>query len=185
MKVVGIVGSPRRGANTETLVDQVLAGSSQAGAQTQKFILNELRIRGCQGCDHCKEHGRCRLDDDMGQVLEALVEADGVVVGSPIYMGYLTAQTKLFLDRLYVFFQPGRKSPFPPGKRLALVYSQGGGDDRRTVEEVGRNLAGLLRMQLVGIVGGNGMNDPNAARSNPTLLKEAFRLGQALCTGSP
>ncbi|MGB9826100.1 MAG: flavodoxin family protein, partial [Desulfofundulus sp.] len=91
MKVVGIIGSPRRGGNTETLVERVLAGAAAAGAETQVFRLNEMNIRGCQACYYCKEHGRCRQEDDMVQIYRALLEADGIVLGSPIYMGYVTA----------------------------------------------------------------------------------------------
>lgn len=180
MKVVGIIGSPRKGGNTATLVERVLAGAAAAGADTQVFWLNEMNIRGCQACNYCKEHNGCRQEDDMQKVYQALLEADGVVLGSPIYMGYVTAQTKLFMDRLFVFFRPGGGSTFPPGKKFVMIYSQGGGDDREMVYGIAQRLGGLLGMQVKGIVGGNGMNDPNAVKNNTKLLEEAFQLGREL-----
>ncbi|MGB9804766.1 flavodoxin family protein [Desulfofundulus sp.] len=180
MKVVGIIGSPRRGGNTETLVERVLAGAAAAGAETQVFRLNEMNIRGCQACYYCKEHGRCRQEDDMVQIYRALLEADGIVLGSPIYMGYVTAQTKLFMDRLFAFLRPGLSSTFPPGKKFIMVYSQGGGDDREMVQGIAQRLGRILGMQVKGIAGGNGMNDLNAVKSNTALLEEAFRLGKEL-----
>ncbi|MGI9953525.1 flavodoxin family protein [Moorellaceae bacterium AZ2] len=180
MKVIGIIGSPRRGGNTETLVERVLAGAAAAGAETEVFYLNEMNIRGCQACNYCKEHNVCRQEDDMVQIYRALLEADGVVLGSPVYMGYVTAQTKLFMDRLFAFFRPGAGSTFPPGKRLAMVYSQGGGDDRDLIHALAQRLGGLLGMQVKGVVGGNGMNDRDAVKSNTALLEKAFRLGQEL-----
>lgn len=180
MKVVGIIGSPRRGGNTETLVERVIAGAATAGAETRVFRLNEMNIRGCQACDYCKEHDRCRQEDDMVQIYQALLEADGVVLGSPIYMGYVTAQTKLFMDRLFAFFKPGVGTTFPSGKKFVMVYSQGGGDDREMVRRLAEQLGRLLGMEVKGIVGGNGMNDINAAKSNTELLEKAFNLGREL-----
>lgn len=180
MKVVGIIGSPRRGGNTEILVEQVLAGAATAGAETQVFRLNELNIRGCQACNHCKEHGSCRQQDDMRQIYEEMLAADAIVIGSPIYMGYFTAQTKLFMDRLYAFFRPGAGSTLPKGKRLAVVYSQGGGDDREFVDALARRLAGIIGVELKGVVGGNGMNELGIAKENKELMEQAFRLGEEL-----
>ncbi|MDK2887955.1 MAG: hypothetical protein PWP72_833 [Thermoanaerobacter sp.] len=180
MKVVGIVGSPRRGGNTETLVERVLAGAAAAGAETQMFYLNEMNIRGCQACNHCKEHGCCRQDDDMASLYRALHEAGGIVLGSPVYMSYVTAQTKLFLDRLFAFLGPDLSSTLPPGKKFAMVYSQGGGNDREMIEGLARHVGRMLGMQVVGVTGGNGMNAPGAVKNNPALLEEAFRLGREL-----
>ena len=180
MKVVGIIGSPRRGGNTETLVEKVLAGAAAAGAETKAFRLNEMNIRGCQACYHCKEHDRCRQDDDMAQIYRALLAADGIVLGSPVYMGYVTAQAKLFMYRLFAFLRPGLSSTFPPGKKFVMVYSQGGGGDREVVYGLTQRLGRIFGLQVKGIVGSNGMNDPNAAKGNPALLEEAFRLGREL-----
>lgn len=63
--VIGIVGSPRRGGNTEILVDEVLKGAASMGATIKKYILNELRIGGCQGCFKCQEEEMCFQKDDM------------------------------------------------------------------------------------------------------------------------
>ena len=180
MKVIGVVGSPRRGGNTEILVETVLAGAAAAGAETEIYRLNELNIRGCQACNHCQEHGGCRQKDDMDVLYEALAGAAGIAIGSPIYMGYLTAQTKLFLDRLFALLRPGSGSILPPGKRGVVVYSQGGGDDRAVLESLASFLAGTLGIEVKGIVGGNGMNEPGAVRRRKELMEEAFRLGREL-----
>ena len=58
-RILGIVGSPRRGGNTEILVDEVLAGAEEVGAFTEKIILNELNITPCQACDGCQKTGKC------------------------------------------------------------------------------------------------------------------------------
>jgi len=68
VKVLGILGSPRRGGNTEILLDQALAGAGSQGAETEKLILNELEITPCQSCDQCMKTGECATDDDMSLV---------------------------------------------------------------------------------------------------------------------
>ncbi len=100
MKVVGIVGSPRNGSNSEILVKKVLEGARTKGANVEIFKINELNINWCQGCFECQKSGKCKQEDEMKRIYSALEFADAVVIGSPIYMGYVTAQTKTFLDRL-------------------------------------------------------------------------------------
>jgi len=181
MKVVGVVGSPRKGGNTEILVERVLAGAAEAGAETEIYRLNDLNIRGCQGCFYCQEHGSCRQQDDMSLLYNAMLAADGIVLGSPIYMDYLTAQTKLFLDRLFAFLKLGAGCTLPKGKRCVLVYSQGGGENGRALmESVASLLTKAMGMDVKGIVGGNGLNEPGAVKQKPDLLDRAFRAGGEL-----
>ncbi|MCY3412832.1 MAG: flavodoxin family protein [Candidatus Heimdallarchaeota archaeon] len=65
IKVLGIVGSPRKGGNTDLLVDEILAGSSEAGAIITKIHLNDLNIAPCQACYHCRDYGEYKNQDDM------------------------------------------------------------------------------------------------------------------------
>ena len=63
--VLGIVGSPRRNGNTEILVDEILAGAAESGAQIGKVILDELNIAPCKACNQCRDESTCAQDDDM------------------------------------------------------------------------------------------------------------------------
>jgi hypothetical protein len=71
-RVLGIVGSPCRGGNTDILVDEVLAGAAEAGAQTEKVMLSKLDIRPCRACESCFETGKCVQKDDMPALLEKM-----------------------------------------------------------------------------------------------------------------
>lgn len=99
MLVVGVVGSPRTGKNTDTLVDQVLQGAVSRGAEIEKIYLNDLAIRPCQACPRQSENQFCNLKDDMDIVYNRLETADGIVLGSPVYYETVTAQTKVMIDR--------------------------------------------------------------------------------------
>jgi multimeric flavodoxin WrbA len=103
MRVVVLHGSPRRGGNSDTLAEQFVEGVKQAGEfEVLDFILNDMNIRPCQGCESCMttdEH-RCVIDDDMHQIYSVFAEADIVVWATPMYWGYMTAQMKTALDRM-------------------------------------------------------------------------------------
>jgi len=101
-RVLGIVGSPRRGGNTDRLVDDVLRGAKECGASTQKVWLSEFHIEPCQGCLSCYPEGRttcARHVDDMPQLVQAMKRADLWVLGTPVYCYGPTGQFKVFFDR--------------------------------------------------------------------------------------
>lgn len=181
VKVIGIIGSPRKGGNTEILVERVLAGASKAGAEVELFRLNELDIKGCQGCNYCQENERCRQQDDMQKIYDELFSADAVVIGSPIYISYVTAQTKIFLDRLYALLKVGEGSRLPAGKKCVLVYSQGGGNDgRKVMESLAAFFKGAFGMDVKAIIGDNNLNPLGAVNERKDVLQRAFEVGEAL-----
>ena len=104
MKVIGINGSPRKKWNTATLVQDALDGAAEAGAEAELYNLYDLDFRGCTSCFGCKRIGiedhRCFMKDGLTPVLEAVMEADAVIVGSPIYFMGMTAETEAFMERL-------------------------------------------------------------------------------------
>ena len=121
-RVLGVVGSPRRGGNTETLVDEVLWGAEEAGALTEKVILSELEIAPCRACDACRREGRCLQEDDMAELLERMQLSQVWVLGTPIYYWGPTAQFKAFIDRWY----SADRAMFV-NRRVILVMPLGGG----------------------------------------------------------
>lgn len=184
MKVIGVIGSPRKGGNTEILVERVLNGAKEAGADVEIFKLNELNIHPCQGCNFCQENGSCRQQDDMQKIYDALYSSDALVVGSPIYMSYVTAQTKLFLDRLYVLLKIGEGSRLPGGKKCVLVYTQGGGTDgQKVMEEISMFFKGALNMDVKAIIGANNLNPIGAVNERKGVLEKAFEVGKEIVKG--
>ena len=74
MKVIGINASPRKRANTQTLVEAILNGAAERGAETRLVNLRELKINGCLGCEGCKNHlGKCVQKDDLTILLQATI----------------------------------------------------------------------------------------------------------------
>ena len=99
MKVTGIVGSPRKEMNTDTLVTKVLEGTLSSGVETEKIYLNELEIKPCQACDRSPAPDYCFYKDGMEIIYEILETADALVIGSPAYYDSISAQLKLLIDR--------------------------------------------------------------------------------------
>lgn len=105
MNVIGINGSPRKKWNTATLVAKALEGAAAQGATTEQFHLYDLDFKGCISCFACKtrggnSYGKCVMNDDLAPVLEKIAAADALVIGSPIYFGTVTGETRSFLERL-------------------------------------------------------------------------------------
>ena len=104
-KVVILSGSPRKGGNSDLLCDQLLNGATESGHQVEKISLREKKIGYCVACDACqKSGGRCVQQDDMAEVLEKLINADVIVMATPIYFYTMNAQMKTLIDRCYALY---------------------------------------------------------------------------------
>ncbi len=109
MKVLALIGSPRRGGNTELLVDQILRGCGSRGDGTEKLRLYDIGIEACIDCRRCKKGDfSCALMDGMQEVYPKLEEADLIVFGTPIYWYGPTGKMKLFIDRLRPYIASGK-----------------------------------------------------------------------------
>lgn len=104
VNVLGISGSPRRHGNTETLLDAVLDGAREAGADVEKIVLRQLDYGSCRGCNACHRTGACVIKDDLTGVFEKITAADILVVASPIYSMGITAELKGLIDRAQYFW---------------------------------------------------------------------------------
>lgn len=99
MKIIGISGSPRKDGNTAYYVKTVLDRLAETGAETSFIQLPDFSISGCKACYKCVEAKKCVIQDDFGKLFEKMVEADGIVLGSPTYHASITPELKAVLDR--------------------------------------------------------------------------------------
>jgi multimeric flavodoxin WrbA len=99
LKVVGMVSSPRKEMNTDTLVTKALEGAQSIGAEIEKIYLNDLEIKPCQACDRFPAPAYCFYRDGMEKIYDVLESADALVIGTPAYFGSFSAQLKLMIDR--------------------------------------------------------------------------------------
>ena len=106
MKIIGVNGSPRLKGNSATLLEKALEGARDAGAETERVDLYPLKFKGCQSCFACKRKGPfygkgCAMKDEATDVLRRMMEADGWIFSSPIYLGHSSSSMCAFLERLH------------------------------------------------------------------------------------
>ena len=102
MRVLGICGSPHTEGNTAFALKRALSVLEEEGVATVYVSLAELNIQPCEGCYRCR-YGTCIHDDDMAPILEEMRACDGMILASPVYMGMVSGQMKVFMDRSVIF----------------------------------------------------------------------------------
>ena len=128
MKIVAVLGSPRPKGNSALMAEAFLSVARERGAETSVYLLNQMNIKGCQGCGKCKTESEiCVVEDDLKTVYEAIRGTDLLVLASPVYFGDLSAQMKCFWDRTYAWFNADFSPRLPPGKKSVLLLAQGAG----------------------------------------------------------
>ena len=183
MKIVAVLGSPRPQGNSSTLARAFLKAAGERGAEVTEYLLNQLNFQGCQGCRACKiKSDTCILEDDLAPVLQAVRDADILVLASPVYFGDLNGQTKCFFDRTYSFFNPDFSSRVPPGKKALLVLVQANPEEtefadifpryRRWLKMYGCDPIRLLRV--------TGVREPGEVASQTAALDAAAALAREL-----
>ena len=97
--VLGIVGSPRKGGNTEIIVENALEAARSVGAVTEIVLLSDKHVEPCRACDVCGMTGECVIDDDFMHVFMRMAAADGIIMASPSYYESMSSQMKALIDR--------------------------------------------------------------------------------------
>jgi putative NADPH-quinone reductase len=200
MKVLGINASPRKNANTQTLVETVLQGATEKGADTRLVNLRKLTINGCLGCEWCKKHlGHCVQKDDLTKLLREMTEVDAVVMGTPVYWYHVTAQFKMLVDRLYSFIdlqmneetgEEALNSVFPSNKAFLFIVSRGDPEPAPMFPHFYDHLNEWLNLIPFSLNAGryeffhqyNTWLDRKAAIKDDDLLAEAIAKGHSLAT---
>ena len=141
-KIVVFNGSPHTNRTTAALLNAVADGAKSKGAEIVHYDLNAKYIRGCQDCGGCRREGRedaemiCVQDDYLKPAYKDVFEATGIVLGTPIYGGNVTAQTLTFLQRLRPFRDSERKSLIP-GKSFITVITHANPNKEQYLERIG------------------------------------------------
>ena len=137
MKAVFINGSSRKDWNTHKLLINAINGANQAGADTELYNLYDLNFTGCRSCFACKiknakTHGACAYPDDLKPVMKSVMDADVLVLGTPVYFGNMSAQMNCFWERLMFAVityesdsKRGNKLDLPKEKRCAMIVTMG------------------------------------------------------------
>jgi multimeric flavodoxin WrbA len=108
--VIGLSGSPRVGGNTDIILQEALSAAKAEGVEVKLIRISDYRIQPCNGCMACFSTKNCIADDDGENIYQEIVKADGIILGSPSYFQGVTAQMKIFIDRIgFLALARGRK----------------------------------------------------------------------------
>ena len=133
MKVLAFNGSPRKEWNTAILLNKALKGAASKGAETELIHLYDLNYKGCISCFACKKkdgksYGKCAVRDGLTPILSKIEEADGIILGSPVYFGTASAEMRAFMERLlypYIVYDAIPSVHIKKRANTGFIYTMG------------------------------------------------------------
>ena len=184
-KILILLGSPRKKGNSTALAGQIAKGAESAGAEVETVYLNGLEIKPCQGCYACKKKDAkgCVVDDDMQSLYPKVAASDALVIATPVYWFNMSAQTKIFMDRLFGMFDANFTVNPLYKKKIAIAMSYGDTDPfnsgwvnaLRSFQDAFR----YVGAKMAGMVYGSA-EEPGEISSNAVLMQQADDLGRTL-----
>jgi len=189
MKVLGILGSPRREGNTEILLDEALRGASDHGGLCEKVILRDLKITPCLEIYKCAEDGVCAIQDEMQGLFPKIIQAERLLLASPIFFYSVPALAKAMIDRCQSLWAKKYilKLPVSPiAERKGVFISVAATRGKKLFDGV--RLTVKYFFDAIDVAYSDelfvrGADEKGEVRDQPEALKAAYDLGQRLVTG--
>jgi len=182
--VLGILGSPRKGGNSEALLDRALEAARDAGAAVEKIYLCDLDVRGCLDCEACNPDGICQRDDDMQDLYPKILEAGAVLCATPIYYYHATGQMKCFVDRWCAFHDStwnlqAHLAERLRGKRIGVLTVHGDPDPHAADAAIGMwsRYSEFAGFDFIGFADGVAA-DPGDIEKDTQTMHRAYELGR-------
>ena len=186
MRVLAILGSPRRGGNTEILLDEAVRGAHEHGGACEKVVLRDLKIRPCLEIYQCAKAGICAIQDDMQPLFSKITEAERLIIASPIFFYSVSAVTKAMIDRCQSLWVKKYvlKLPISPlndrrGAFISVAATRGKklfDGVRLTMRYFFDAIDAVYSDELLI----RGVDEKGAIRERPEALAEAYALGARL-----
>ena len=176
-KVLILSGSPRKGGNSDLLCDEFMRGAEEAGHEVEKIRVAEKKIGYCSACYYCQQSGGvCAKQDDMAEVLQKIIEADVIVLSSPVYFYSIDAQLKTVIDRTVARWTEVKDKEF--------YYIVTCADDERESQErtieCFRGYADCVEGAVAqGVVYGIGVYQPGEIKNSPAFA-QAYEMGKSV-----
>jgi multimeric flavodoxin WrbA len=184
LRVVGIYGSPRKGGNSDLLLDSFIQGAQDQGAEVRRVYVRDLDISGCRECNGCEKTGTCVVQDDMQDIYALLDEADVITLSSPIFFYGLSSQLKAMIDRAQAMWARKRleektaKTQETKGRGCLLAVGATRGEKLfLCAQMIARYFFDALSMSYEGGLFFEGIEGKAAVKQHPDALRKAYDLG--------
>lgn len=186
-KLICLLGSPRRGGNTDLLAQAACRAFEEAGGEVETLVLSKLDLRPCTGCDWCKQqHDRpCVIQDDMQRIYDRMLAADAILWGTPVYSWAPSVELKVVLDRQFALgdYQSTTWAAALAGRPVGAVVAYADPDPATNgfyhCYHIVRVVAIASGGRFVGCAHGAASNR-GEIKQHPTALADAATLGRKL-----
>lgn len=190
MKLLGIFGSPRKGGNTDTLLEETLKGAEREGAEVGRLHLTDFTITPCKECHGCDRTGECVILDDMQKIYPKLLDADVIILASPIFFYGVSAWAKAFVDRCQALWSRKYlvkdRSLGKEGKtRKGFLISVGATKGARVFEGAiltAKYFFDVINAEYIGELVFRGIEAKGDILKHPEALQQAFEVGKKLAS---
>ena len=179
------MGSPRIKGNTDLLLDEALKGAQSQGAEVEKIVVDKLKIAPCREYYGCLKDGNCVIRDDMDDIYPKLLEADGIIVASPMFFYGLTSQVKALIDRCQALWARKYilKQDLPDSGRKGAFIAVGATRGKKLFD--GSIMTVKYFFQSIGVkyvdeLLVRGVDKRGEIKQHPSALSDAFELGRRL-----
>lgn len=175
-KVLILSGSPRKAGNSDLLCDEFMRGATEAGNEVEKIRVAEKKIDYCSACYYCKDTGLCAKKDDMADILQKMIDADVIVLSSPVYFYSIDAQLKTVIDRTVARWTEVKDKEF---YYIITCADNENKAQKRTIECF-RGYADCVEgAKEMGIIYGTGVYEKGEIKNSPAY-KEAYEMGLSI-----
>lgn len=180
MKILALMGSPRKGGNTDLLIDEVLSGAETIGHQGEKLCLYDLNITACTDCRNCSTGDlTCTIEDDMIDIYPRIESSHVIIFGTPLYWYGPSGPMKLFMDRML----PYSETETLKGKKALLVIPSAEGPAAcEAAVAMFRLSFDYLGMEMVDVLLPTAY-EKGEIRKQPEVLEKAYEMGASLQSG--
>lgn len=174
-KVLVLSGSPRKGGNSDILCDEFVRGAKESGNEVEKIRVASKKVAPCRGCYYCKGHGgECALKDDMGEILQKMIDADVIVLSSPVYFYSIDAQLKAVIDRTVARWLEVKNKEF----YYIITMADESKSSADTTLACFRGYADCVEGAAeMGVIIGNGVYEPGKIKNSAAMTK-AYEAGK-------
>ena len=188
MKFLAIWGSPRRGGNSELLLNAFIKGAQEAGGEVERIALREQKISPCLEIYHCFKDGTCPIKDDMLPLYDKLLAADVVVLATPIFFYSVSAQAKALIDRTQALWARRYviKQDFPGPERQGVLLAVGATQGKLlfvSARLVAKYFFDAINVSYAAEILVRGVDEKEAILQQPEVLTAATDLGRGLAQG--
>lgn len=188
MIVLGIYGSPRKGGNTDTLLERSLEGAQSQGATIKRIYVRNLKMNGCIECGGCDNTGKCVVEDDMQSVYPLLEEADIIIIASPVFFYGVTSQLKALIDRAQAMWSkrmltkpPDKRKQYESGKGYLIASGATKGKNLfMGIELTAKYFYDALDMEYGGGLFFRGLEKRTDAKKSQEAMRQAYEFGKKL-----